>query len=465
MVAYEWLGPQDATLWCAETDDTRLQVGALCLFEAAPLRDSRGRVRVADLRRHGRAALANVPRLRQVMVTPPLGLGRPAWIDDPHFDPDRHLRTATLPAPGGRQELRRFVRGVLEAPLDRTRPPWEFWIVDGVDGVEGDRVAIVLKFSHLAVDGIALLTFALSLLDDHPRKRPRGPAEPWRPAAAPGAPELLAAALVDDVRRRLSTLAAVAAAFGRPDRLVGRAAGLVRAAHGMLAPAQRLPITGPVGRGRDFAWASLPLDDLRAVAHARGATLNDVVLALVGDALGRSLTTTGTPRNARSSRVLVPVSTHVSDSRLTNAFSLMVSDLPVGDMSLTTRIDAVHAATRRARASGQVDLGSTLWRIESVIPPTLLRVLVPPLLRHQPFVNLAVTNLAGSPSALYLLGSRMLEVYPFITLTGNIGVIVGALSHERRLGVSVTADPQLGLDVERFAHDVAAAAETLVTTC
>ncbi len=160
--------------------------------------------------------------------------------------------------------------------------------------------------------------------------------------------------------------------------------------------------------------------------------------------------------------MLVPVSTHVSGSGLTNAFSLMVSDLPVGDMSLTTRIDAVHAATVRARACGQVDLGSMLWHIESVIPPTLLRVLVPPVLRHQPFVNLAVTNLAGSPSPLYLLGSRLLEVYPFITLTGNIGVIVGALSHERRLGVSVTADPQLGLGVERFAHDVAAAADALV---
>ncbi len=229
----------------------------------------------------------------------------------------------------------------------------------------------------------------------------------------------------------------------------------------MLAPAQRLPITGPVGRGRDFAWASLPLDDLRAVAHSRGVTLNDVVLALVGDALARAMTAGGTRCDARSPRVLVPVSTHVSGSGLTNAFSLMVSDLPVGDMSLTTRVDAVHAATVRARASGQVDLGSMLWRIESVIPPTLLRVLVPPLLRHQPFVNLAVTNLAGSPTPLYLLGSRLLEVYPFITLTGNIGVIVGALSHEHRLGVIVTADPQLGLDVERFIHDVAAAAEAL----
>ena len=459
MVPFQWLRPQDTTLWCAETEDAPLQVGALCLFEGPPLRDSHGRVRVADLRQHGRAALVNVPRLRQIMVTPPLGVGRPAWVDDPHFDPDRHLRAATLPAPGDRDALRRFVRDVLETPLESGRPPWEFWIVDGV---AGDRVAVVLRFSHLAVDGIALLTYALSLLDDHPRTAPRQPAETWHPAPAPGTSELLAAALVDDTRRRLTTLGAVAAAIGRPDRLVGRTVRLVRAGHGMLTIAQRLPITGAVGRGRDFAWVSLPLDGLRAGAHARGVTLNDVVLALVAEALARAMTPAGTRRDGRQARVLVPVSTHVSDSGMSNAFSLLVSDLPLGEMTLTARVAAVHAATARARAAGQVDLGSMLWRIESVVPPSLLRVVAPPLLRHQPFVNLAVTNLAGSRVPLYLLGSRMLEVYPFITLTGNIGLIVGVLSHEDRLGVSVTTDPQLGLDVERFVHDVAAAAEAFV---
>lgn len=455
---HEWLGPQDSTLWCAETDDAPLQVGALCLFEAGPLLDRRGRLRLSDLRQHGQAALAHVPRLRQVMVPPPFAVGRPAWIDDPHFDPDRHLRTTTLPPPGGREQLRRFVREVLETPLDRDRPLWEFWVVDGV---QGGRIAVLPKFSHLAADGIALLTFALSLLDDHPRRRPRSSTQPWVPAPAPGALRLFREALVEDARRRVATLAGVAGAVARPDRLVLRATRTVRAAHGMLVPAPRLPMTGPVGRRRDFAWVSLPIDDLRAVAYAHGATLNDVVLALVADAVAVEMARTDTLHGTGSPRALVPVSTHVGESGMANSFSLMVTGLPVGNMSTAARVDAVHAQTQRAKSSGQVEFGPMLFRIESLIPPALLRAVVPPLLRHQPFVNLAVTNLAGSPVPLYLLGSRLLEVYPFITLTGNIGVIVGALSHEHQLGVSVTTDPDLGIDVAAFARDIESAAAAL----
>jgi WS/DGAT/MGAT family acyltransferase len=389
------------------------------------------------------------------MVPPPFAVGRPAWIDDPHFDPDRHLRTTTLPPPGGRDQLRRFIREVLETRLDPDRPLWELWVVDGV---EGGRIAVLLKFSHLAVDGIALLTFALSLLDDHPRRQPRRSTQPWVPAPAPGAVRLFGEALVEDARRRVATLAGVAGVVARPGRLALRATRTVRAAHGMLVPAPRLPITGVVGRRRDFAWVSLPIQDLRDAAHAHGATLNDVVLAIVADAVAVQLARADTRQDTGSARALVPVSTHVSDGGMTNSFSLMVTSLPVGDMSVAARVDAVHAQTQRAKSSGQIEFGPMLFQIESLIPPALLRAVVPPLLRRQPFVNLAVTNLAGSPVPLYLLGSRLLEVYPFITLTGNIGMIVGALSHDHQLGVSVTVDPDLGVDVEAFTRDIESAA-------
>jgi hypothetical protein len=186
--------------------------------------------------------------------------------------------------------------------------------------------------------------------------------------------------------------------------------------------------------------------------------LNDVVLAVVADAVAVQLARTDTRHDTGSARALVPVSTHVGDGGMANSFSLMVTSLPVGDMSVAARVDVVHAQTQRAKSSGQIEFGRMLFQIESLIPPAVLRAVAPPLLRRQPFVNLAVTNLAGSPVPLYLLGSRLLEVYPFITLTGNIGMIVGALSHDHQMGVSVTVDPDLGVDVDAFTRDIESAA-------
>lgn len=460
-MAYEWLSAQETTLRCAETDVAPLQIGALCLFEAGPLVDADGRLRLADLRRHAEAGLRNVPRLRQLMVTPPFGAGRPAWVDDPHFDIANHVRLAALPPPRGREELRQFVRRVIETPLDRSRPLWEFWVVERV---EGGRVAIVVKFSHVAADGIAVLRFVVSLLDPRPTEHPTDHVEAWTPAPHPGRPRLLAAALADGAVRRYASFAGLAGAIGRPDRLVTGAAKAVRAARAMVASAPPLPMTRPVGRRRDFGWLSLPLDDLHAVAHARGVTLNDVVLALVAEALAADRTRSGTPGDGACPRVIVPVSTHGADGsdRMANSFSLMVADLPVDRMPSVTRLDRVHDELQRCKRSGQADLVPALFAVGGVIPPVVLRSVAPRLLRRQPFVNLAVTNLAGSPVPLYLFGSRLLEVFPFISLTANLGVIVGVLSHDRGLGVGITADPDLVRDIDTLTGDIAAAAAGLI---
>lgn len=457
-MTYEWLGQQDATLWCAEGSGSPLQVGALCLFEAGPLRDGDGRLRTADLRRHMEAALEHAPRLRQVLVTPPWGLGRPAWVDDRRFDLDRHLHNVTLASPGGPAELREFARELLATPLPRDHPMWGCWLVDGV---ENGRVAVLLKFSHLVVDGVALLTFALSLLDDHPRSVPNTPEGGWHPSGTPAMPRLTGAALLESTRRRVGLVADVAGAIRRPDRLVGSTARTVQAAREMLVPAPRLPMTAPAGSRWDFAWRRLPLEALTTVARAHGATLNDVLLTLTAHAVTAGLARAGVPTGGRNPRALVPVSTHDGDSGLANSFSFLLVDLPAGERSPAATVDAVHAATKRAKATGQAELGAMAFRIENVIPPGLLRVVAPPALRRQPFANLAVTNLPGSPVPLYLLGSRMLEVYPFITLTGNFGLIVGALSHEDALGISVTANPDLGIDAEAFVRDMESAARGL----
>jgi WS/DGAT/MGAT family acyltransferase len=447
-MTHQWLTAQEVVMRAAALDDMPLEVGAVALFEAEPLRDAGGRLRLDDLRRRVETRLGRVPRFHQIIVEPPFAQGRSAWVDAPRFDVADHVRAATLPPPGGDPELRDFVRRVLDTPLDRRRPPWEIWLVDGL---EGDRVAMVPKVSHVAVDGTTLLVYALALLDadrDAPEDVATGD---WVPAPPPNRAMLLAAAMADTAwRTPVSALRVMRdlPALARP-----------RSLGAMTKRAPRLPVTRPFRGHHDVAWVSLPLDDLKGVAHARGATLNDVVVSVVADALAPRM-------EATRARVVVPVSTHgpAAADATGNAYTLVIADVPLGVMPPGERLDLVHGELTRAKASGQADTGRSLFGLGDLVPQAVLHALVPPLLRHQPFANLAVTNIAGSPMPLYLLGARMLAAHPLVSLTGNLGLIVGVLSHERHLCVGVTADADAMHDVDAFAADIADAARTLVAS-
>ncbi len=229
---------QDAALWCAQTSDAPLQIGALCLFEGPPLRDAAG-LRFDDLRRHLEVQLEHTPRFRQRLTRLPLGLGL-LWVDDEGFDMSHHLRVASLPEPGDDAALRSLVSRLIEEPLDPDHPLWELWLVDGV---AGDRVAVIVKASHVMVDGMALLELALSLLDPEPLSHDDEPPR-WEPAPAPAPAPLLAWAALDQARRQAGALWAVTTRLADPRRLMGGAgtvAGMGRAAPGLRAP--RCPST------------------------------------------------------------------------------------------------------------------------------------------------------------------------------------------------------------------------------
>ena len=214
---YERLSSQDATLLCAEAPASPLQIGALCLFEAGPLLDQAGLLRMDELRRHIESRLGRVPRFRQKLLPIPFDQGRPVWVDDQSFDIAHHVRAAALPCPGGLAELRAFMAVLLEVPLDRSRPLWEIWVVEGL---EGDRIAMVLKVNHVMADGMAVLEFALSVLDLEPVPRAETP-PPWVPEPPPATGRLLLDALADQVQGRIEAGRRAIAAL-RPPRSSGR---------------------------------------------------------------------------------------------------------------------------------------------------------------------------------------------------------------------------------------------------
>lgn len=456
---YERVSSQDATLLCAESPEAPLQIGALCLFEAGPLLDAEGHVRIGDLRSHISDRLDAVPRFRQKLLTVPLAGGRPVWVDDTSFDIAHHVRVAALPPPGGRSELRAFMSSLLEVPLDHSRPLWEVWFVEGVSG---DRVAVVPKINHVMADGMAALEFALSVLDSGPEGRART-TEPWVARPTPGGVRVVAESIAEQGFRWVEMGLQAVWGLRRPDRLAGSAAALVRAVMRTVTPAPDLPVTRPVGPRRDFAWVPLPLAPLRGVARTHSVTLNDVVLSIVGRALGLYLRADAVESGVQP-RVLVPVSTHHGPGEVQNRFSMMIGSLPLLATDPLDRLRLTHDEMEACKASGQTAIGPLLFGLIDLVPPALLRLAASVVLSRQPFVNLAVTNLPGSADEAYLLGSRLEEIFPFVTVTGNIALIIGVLSHAGTLGVGITVDADVVADLDRLAEGVRLAAEELLAT-
>lgn len=443
----EPLSPADATLLCATTADVQLQIGGLCRFEGGPLRDAEGRLRIDDLREHVESRLPLVPRFRQRIQRVPFDLSRPVWVDDADFDLDRHFRTASLPEPGGDVAMREFMADLLAQPLDPDHPLWDMWLVDGLG--DGD-VAVVLRVHHVLADGLSLLREAMALLDLEADAPPTPPAEPWQAAAAPGPLAMLADGLMTRGRHQMEL--GITAARRLIDPRTGLAATRV-ALNAIASPPKTVPplgVTGRVGNKRDFLWASRPFEPFRALARSCGATVNDVVLAAVTGALRRQLAASeASALEGRTPRVLVPVGDTSGDDG-GNLFSFVVADLPVHLENPRHVLEHIHGEMSERKASQQSAGMLSLFSVIDVLPVGLLRQVAPEVLARQPFVNLAVSNIPGSPIPLYLLGARLLELEPIITGVGNIACIVGVLSYCDQLGVSVTVDPDVVDDADAF---------------
>ena len=448
---YQRLSVQDAGFLYLEHAGLPQHVAILAVAEGGPLHDPDGRLRLDALRQQLVGRLELVPRLRQRVLWPRVGQGLPLWVDDPGFDLANHVHAVQVPAPGGERELLGLCDRLCLRLLDRTRPLWELWLVTGLD--QG-RVGLVLKLHHTLADGLAAVQIAGLLLDgtaDAPN-----PAAPWQPRPTPSGWALLA----DNLAERSAALAAALARLGHPGRLAAQARVLAGAAHmaaGGRRHQRRSVLRRPVGGRRRLAVVRAQLAEVKAVAHAHGATVNDLLLAAVTRGLGALLLARGTPTDGLTLYASVPVAlrARADTAALGNQVGLMVVPLPVGERDPVQRLQHITQATTERK--GRPERLASLRPVGSL---TILRALNR-YSRHQRIVDVFVTNVPGPQRPLYVLGARLVEAFPVVQVAGNVPLSVAVLSYAGQLNIGIQSDPDACPDLDVFVDSLRQSLEEL----
>lgn len=399
--------------------------------------------------------LALVPRYRQKVVNVPGHLASPVWVDDPDFDVNYHVRRSALPRPGSDAQLYELVARLLSRRLDRTRPLWEMYLVEGL---AGGRAAVVSKTHHAMVDGLGAIDIGQVILDLTPTPRDV-PEDAWEPRPAPGRVDLVRGALADLARQPTAFAETVRVGLldlrATAQRVTGALGGLAAAARTAATPAPGSPLNARISEQRRFAVARTELDHYRKVRKARGGTVNDVVLATVAGALRGWLLSRGEPVRASTViRALVPVSVRGRNPAETsgNQVSTYLVDLPVGEPSPVMRLSQVSHAMRGHKEAGQSVAADALIRLSGFAPPTLhaLAARTASGLSRRLF-NVVVSNVPGPQFPLYAAGARMLEVFPAVPLAKGQAVSIGLTSYDGSIYYGLNADRDSMGDVDVLA--------------
>ena len=448
-MSYDRLTGLDASFLRLERLETPMHVGALSVFEAGPLVGPDGRFRLAEVRELVASRLHLIPRFRKKVQHVPLDAGEPIWIDDDRFDIGYHVRLSALPAPGTRSQLLALFERVQAQLLDRSRPLWELWFVEGV---EGGHIGMIQKTHHAMVDGVSGVDVATVLLDFTPEPTMLDAPE-WDPEPPPPPARLL----IDSVKEMVAGPQAIVSATRRAaevprwaaDRVSELARSLATLTEGGLV-APKVSLNSPVvGRSKRFGLVRESLDDVKQVRRAFGGTINDVVLAGVGGGLARLLETRGELHPDLVLKVFCPVSVRDDSQKmqLGNRVSAMFVPIPVGMPDPLERLAAISATTADLKEREQAVGAAALLGITEYAAPTLLG-LAARLVHHQRLVNLVCTNVPGPQTPLYCMGARMLEAYPMVPLARNLNLGVAILSYCGQLHLGLLGDRDLWPDLD-----------------
>jgi diacylglycerol O-acyltransferase / wax synthase len=401
-----------------------------------------------------------VPRYRQRVAFVPLGGGLPRWVDDPHLNLRYHIRHSALPEPAGEEQLRALAGRVFAQPLDHDKPLWEIWLVEGL---EGDRFALITKTHHALIDGIAGVDLMTVLFDTEPDPTvPPDRGRPWLPKPMPSGTELLADALVERASSPLELARAAGDALRRPRRAVGalarEALGLGSLATSALSPAPSSPYNTRIGPHRRFAWVRWDLPAAKAIKDRLGGTVNDAILTAVGLALGRHLHRRGTSTEGLELRAFVPVSVRGESGRgdTGNKVAGVMAPLPVWAREPTTCFELVTEAMNGVKESGQALGAKALTELSGFASPTILSQAMRVATRRHLF-NLVVTNVPGPQRPLYLAGREMIDFVPMVPLARGQALGVAIMSYNGRLCFGLSGDWDAMHDLDEFADDLRAA--------
>jgi diacylglycerol O-acyltransferase / wax synthase len=437
----------DASFLAQEGPDSHMHVGALVTLEGpAPAMD--------DFLDSLRGRLHLVPRYRQKLAFPPAGTGRPLWVDDADFNIEYHVRHTALPAPGSDEQLRNLVARIFSQRLDRDKPLWELWLVEGVhDG----SWALITKTHHALIDGVAGVDLATVMFDITPVPREvEHPGRPWQPHREPAAVDLLAAGVRGALRTGIAAVERAVESFSHPGRSAESAReaaeGIGEVVWATLNPAPETPFNVPIGPHRRFVGVRGRLEDFKAVKDVYGGTVNDVVLTVVTGALRRWLRLRGVRTEGLELRALVPVSLRREDERdeLGNRIAAMRGPLPVYIADPVERLRTVREAMGVLKTSKQALGAEVLSRLEDFAPPTLLGV-ASRLNFSTRLFNLIVTNVPGPQMPLYVLGREMQSVYPIAFLPREHGLAIAIISYNGWLNFGLLGDYDALPDLETLA--------------
>jgi diacylglycerol O-acyltransferase / wax synthase len=438
----------DASFLHQEGADSHMHIGAVTIFEGPP-------PRFVEVAEHIRSRLHHVPRYRQKLAYPPFESGRPLWIDDASFNIEYHVRHSALPAPGTEQQLHRLAARIVSQQLDRSKPLWECWFVEGL---EDGRFALIFKTHHALVDGVSGVDLATVLFDLAPVAEPQ-PQDPWQPRPEPTNAELLAAGVAGFAKTTLNVVERTIVAATNPaaavDALREAAEGIGEVVWAGLNPAPETPLNVEIGPHRRYAVVRNRLDDFRYVKGVLGGTVNDVVLTVVSGALARWLRSRGVRTEGLELRALVPVSIRPKDQRhaLGNQIVLMRGPLPVYIRDPVARMRFVKQQMDGLKESKQAVGARVLADVQQMAPPTILAQ-ASRLQFSTRLFNLIVTNVPGPQFPIYMLGRQMLNFFPIAFLPKSHGLAIAIMSYNGAIDFGLLGDYDALPDIETIADGI-----------
>ena len=418
-------------------------IGALAILDGASLLDADGHVLIEAAREHIRRRLHLVPRFRQLLRLPGVGLGWPLWVDAPSFDVADHVGTFPVPPPAGDTEVLRACEALRRRPLERSRPLWNMWFLTGLpDG----RVGLFMRMHHAIADGVAGVA-TLGALVDTESDPPETPAPPWTPAPMPSRRDLL----TDNVRRRRHGAERAFAALVHPIGTLRRMREAGPALREMFAEG-RAPSTSVnrrIGSDRTLAVLRCNLDLVKDIAHTHHVKINDVLLTAVARGYRALLRGRGERVDDLVLRAFVPVSLHKEQpgEAKGNVDAGMVVPLPIGESADVRLLERIAAESAQRKAKSRPPAGTLFG---SIVVQRAFLLFMP----HQRITNAYVADVPGPPVPLYFAGAPIRELFPLVPITANLTIGVGALSYADQFNITVVADRQLCPDLEVFVDGV-----------
>jgi WS/DGAT/MGAT family acyltransferase len=448
---YDRLSAQDNSFLLMERGNVRMHVASTNICDMGPLRTESGGIDIELVKRATMSIIHLVPRYRQRLFEIPV-FDHAVWVDDVHFDIDYHIRHTSLPKPGTLAQLKNLVARVMAQPLDRKRPLWEYWFVEGVGG--GDQFAMITKIHHCMIDGSSGVDLANIQFSTSPVPPELEPPERFRPRPAPRRLELF----LDESKRQAGIPLEVVRDFRQfvadteelRQEVSTRVNALTRL-FGMATQADPSPMNGSLGPHRRFEWISCRLEDFKAMRKGLGCSINDVVLTIVTGAVRKYLLAKNVDLDLIQFKVSTPVSvrTEADRGKLGNKVSSWIIPIPIQEADPKRQLERIHEQTEELKETNQAIGVQMMNQIQEWTPSTLLslgaRAMSGP-------INTIVTNVPGPQIPLYFHGARVRAIYPAVPLMEGMGLGIALTSYAGTMGIGFNTDPDVIPDSGHLVH-------------